>query len=163
MKRRGMSVIAAVAVVAAAFASTAGAGSTAAAKTQAVSCKNTLKIGFTAPFTGGAGFLGNEQLSWAKYAVKTLAPKYGLKIKLITGDTPVEQGPAIAQTIAQKFISDKTVVAVLGPSTSGNAAASSQAFFTCGHRPHLAVGNAHVADEGCDEGGHAGVLPGRSG
>src|SRR5690349_16497282 len=78
MKRRGMSVIALVAVVAAAVASTAGAGSTAVAKTQAVSCKSTLKIGFTAPFTGGAGFLGNEQLSWAKYAVKTLSSKYGL-------------------------------------------------------------------------------------
>lgn len=132
MKRRGMSVIAVVAVVAAALASTAGAGSTTAAKTQAVSCKGTLKIGFTAPFTGGAGFLGNEQLSWAKYAVKTLAAKYGLKIKIITGDTPVEQGPAIAQTIAQKFIADKTVVAVLGPSTSGNVVASSQAFFDAG-------------------------------
>jgi len=132
MKRRGMSVVAALAVVASAFASTAGAGSTTAAKTQAVSCKGTLKIGFTAPFTGGAGFLGNEQLSWAKYAVKTLAPKYGLKVKIITGDTPVEQGPAIAQTIAQKFIADKTVVAVLGPSTSGNVAASSDAFFAAG-------------------------------
>ena len=99
MKRRGMSVIALVALVAAAVASTAGAGSTAVAKSQAVSCKGTLKIGFTAPFTGGAGFLGNEQLSWAKYGVKTLAAKYGLKIKLVTGDTPVEQGPAIAQTI----------------------------------------------------------------
>ena len=132
MKRRGGIAIASVAVVAAALASTAGAGSTAAAKTQAVSCKSTLKIGFTAPFTGGAGFLGNEQLSWAKYAAKTLAPKYGLKIKLITGDTPVEQGPAIAQTIAQKFIADKTVVAVLGPSTSGNVVASSQAFFDAG-------------------------------
>ena len=132
MKRRGMSAIAAVAVVAAALASTASAGLTVAAKTQAVSCKSTLKIGFTAPFTGGAGFLGNEQLSWAKYAVKTLAPKYGLKIKIITGDTPVELGPAIAQTVAQKFIADKTVVAVFGPSTSGNVVASSKAFFDAG-------------------------------
>ena len=132
MKRRGMSVIAAVAVVAAAFASTAGAGSTTAAKTQAVSCKGTLKIGMLAPFTGGAGFLGNEQLSWAKYAVKTLPKQYGLKIKLITGDAPVEQGPAGAQTIAQKFIADKTVVAVIGPSTSGATAATSQAFFAAG-------------------------------
>jgi len=132
MKRRGGILLALAVTVAAALASTAGAGSTAVAKTQAVSCKSTLKIGFTAPFTGGAGFLGNEQLSWAKYGVKTLAAKYGLKIKLITGDTPVEQGPAIAQTIAQKFIADKTVVAVLGPSTSGNVAASSQAFFDAG-------------------------------
>ena len=132
MKRRGMSVIAAVAVVAAAFASTAGAGSTTAARSQAVSCKGTLKIGFATPLTGGAAFLGNEQLSWAKYAVKTLPKKYGLKIKLITGDTPVEQGPAVAQTVAQKFVADKSLVAVIGPSTSGAAAAASQAFFAAG-------------------------------
>jgi branched-chain amino acid transport system substrate-binding protein len=132
MKRRGEIVLALAVIVAASLASTAGAGSTVAAKSQGVSCKSTLKIGFTAPFTGGAGFLGNEQLSWAKYAVKTLSSQYGLKIKLITGDTPVEQGPAIAQTIAQKFIADKTVVAVLGPSTSGNVVASSQAFFQAG-------------------------------
>ena len=92
------------------LASTAGAGSTTAARSQAVSCKGTLKIGFAAPFTGGAAFLGNEQLSWAKYAVKTLAPKYGLKISLVTGDIPVESGPAGALTVAQKFVADKNVV-----------------------------------------------------
>ncbi len=132
MKRRGVIVLALAVMLPAALASTAGAGSSAAAKTQAVSCKSTLKIGFAAPFTGGAGFLGNEQLSWAKYAVKTLAPKYGLKIKLITGDTPVEQGPAPAQTLAQKYVADKTVVAVMGPSTSGAVAASSQTYFDAG-------------------------------
>ena len=62
MKRRGGLALALAATVAAALASTAGAGSSAASQTQAVSCKNTLKIGFTAPFTGDAGFLGNEQL-----------------------------------------------------------------------------------------------------
>ena len=86
-------------MVAAVLASSAGAGSSAASKTQAVSCKGTLKIGFAAPFTGGAAYLGNEQLSWAKYAVKTLPSKYGLKIKLVTGDIPVEQGPAAALTV----------------------------------------------------------------
>ena len=130
MKRRGMSVIAALAVVAAALASTAGAGSTVAAKSQAVSCKGTLKIGFTAPFTGGAGFLGNEQLSWAKYAVKTLAKPLGLKVKFVLGDTPVEQGPAPAQALAQKYVADKSVLVVLGPSTSGAVAASSSTYFS---------------------------------
>ncbi len=132
MKRRGTSVIAAVAVVAAALASTAGAGSTVATQSQAVSCKGKLRIAMVAPFTGGAGFLGNEQLSWAKYAVKTLAPKYGLKIQLLRGDTPVEQGPAPAQTLAQKYVSDPKVVAVLGPSTSGAVAASSSAYGAAG-------------------------------
>ena len=140
-------------MVAAALASTAGAGSTAVAASQAVSCNSTLKIAFVAPFTGGAGFLGNEQLSWAKYAVKTLAPKYGLKIKLVTGDTPVEQGPATAQTLAQKFVADKSVVAVIGPSTSGAVAASSKTYFAAGLAHISRVGDPYVADEGCDEGG----------
>src|SRR5262245_39662404 len=125
MTRRGGLVLAVAALVAAALASTAGAGSTTAQRSQALSCSSTLKIAMVAPFTGGAGFLGNEQLSWAKYAVKTLAPKMGLKIQLVTGDTPVEQGAAPAQTLAQKFVADKNVVAVIGPSTSGAVAASS--------------------------------------
>ena len=91
-----------------------------------------------APLTGGAGFLGNEQLSWAKYAVKTLAPKMGLKISLVTGDTPGEQGAAPAQTLAQKFVADKNVVAVIGPSTSGAVAASSTAYVAGRDRAHLA-------------------------
>jgi branched-chain amino acid transport system substrate-binding protein len=131
-------VLASAVTVAAALASTAGAGSTATAQSQALSCKSTLKIAMVAPFTGGAGFLGNEQLSWAKYAVKTLAPKYGLKISLVTGDTPVEQGAAPAQTLAQKFVADKSVVAVIGPSTSGAVAASSDTY--------NAAGIAHISE-----------------
>jgi branched-chain amino acid transport system substrate-binding protein len=132
MKRRGGILLALAVMVTAALASSASAASSAAAKTQALSCKNPLKIALVAPLTGGAGFLGNEQLSWAKYAVKTLAPKYGLKITLVTGDTPVEQGPAPAQTLAQKYVADKTVVAVVGPSTSGAVAASSSAYNAAG-------------------------------
>jgi branched-chain amino acid transport system substrate-binding protein len=105
---------------------------TAATAAQAVNCKSTMKIAFVTPLTGGAGFLGNEQLSWAKYAVKTLPAKYGLKVRLITGDAPVEQGPAIAQSLAQKFVADKSVIAILGPSTSGATAASSQIYFDAG-------------------------------
>jgi branched-chain amino acid transport system substrate-binding protein len=111
---------------------TSTAAPAAAAKTTAVKCNSTLKIAFVTPLTGGAGFLGNEQLSWAKYAVKRLAPGLGLKIQLVTGDSPVEQGAAIAQTLAQKFVADSKVVAVLGPSTSGAVAASSETYFDAG-------------------------------
>jgi branched-chain amino acid transport system substrate-binding protein len=111
---------------------TSTAAPAAAAKTTAVNCNSTLKIAFVTPLTGGAGFLGNEQLSWAKYAVKRLAPGLGLKIQLVTGDSPVEQGAAIAQTLAQKFVADSKVVAVLGPSTSGAVAASSETYFDAG-------------------------------
>jgi branched-chain amino acid transport system substrate-binding protein len=102
------------------------------AKSSAVNCRAPFKIGFVSPVTGGAGFLGTEQLSWAKYALKTLAPRLGLRATLVVGDTPVEQGPAPAQTVAQKFIADPRVLGVIGPSTSGAVAASSTAYFQAG-------------------------------
>ena len=99
---------------------------------QAVSCKSTLKIAIVTPLTGGAGFIGNAQLRWAKYAVATLPQTLGLKVKLVTGDTPVEQGPAPAQALAQKYVADKSVVAVIGPATSGAVAATSQTYADAG-------------------------------
>jgi branched-chain amino acid transport system substrate-binding protein len=119
-------------VAAAAVAATAQGGRQAVAASSAVSCKSTLKIGVVSPFTGGASFLGNEQMSWAKYAAKTLAPKLGLKVQLLAGDTPVEQGPAPAQALAQKYVADKSVVAVIGPATSGAVAASSDTYGQAG-------------------------------
>jgi branched-chain amino acid transport system substrate-binding protein len=106
--------------------------STSAATSQAISCSSNLKIAIVTPLTGGAGFLGNEQLSWAKYAVKTLARPLGLKVTLVTGDTPVEQGLAPAQSLAQKYVSDQKVVGVIGPATSGGVAASSKTYFQAG-------------------------------
>ena len=98
----------------------------------AINCKSTMRIPFITPLTGAAGFLGNEQLSWAKYAVKTLPAKYGLKIQLTTGDNPVEAGPAVAQSLAQKYVADPKVAAILGPSTSGAVVTASQTFFDAG-------------------------------
>ncbi|HEX7627114.1 MAG TPA: branched-chain amino acid ABC transporter substrate-binding protein [Gaiellaceae bacterium] len=94
-----------------------------------VNCKSTITLPLVTPVTGGAGFLGAEQGSWAKYAVKTIAPQLGLKVKFVLGDTPVEQGPAPAQALAQKYVADKSVLVVLGPSTSGAVAASSATYF----------------------------------
>jgi branched-chain amino acid transport system substrate-binding protein len=95
-----------------------------------VNCKSTITLPLVTPVTGGAGFLGAEQGSWAKYAVKTLAKPLGLKIKFVLGDTPVEQGPAPAQALAQKYVADKSVLVVLGPSTSGAVAASSATYYS---------------------------------
>jgi branched-chain amino acid transport system substrate-binding protein len=93
-----------------------------------VSCKSTITLPLVTPVTGGAGFLGAEQGSWSKYAVQTLAKPLGLKVKFVLGDTPVEQGPAPAQALAQKYVADKSVLVVLGPSTSGAVAASSATY-----------------------------------
>jgi branched-chain amino acid transport system substrate-binding protein len=107
----------------------------ASAKTQrasAISCSSQLSIGMLAPLTGGAGFIGQEQLSWAKLAMKMLPKTMNLKVKLVIGDAPVEQGPSAAQTVAQKFIANKTMVGILGGSTSGSVAATSKSFQQAG-------------------------------
>jgi branched-chain amino acid transport system substrate-binding protein len=119
-------------LVTAAVAASAQGRPKAAEATTAVSCSGTLKIALVTPLTGGAAQLGNEQSSWAKYAVKTLAPQLGLKVQLVLGDTPVEQGGAIAQTLAQKYVADSKVVGILGPSTSGAVAASSETYGQAG-------------------------------
>jgi branched-chain amino acid transport system substrate-binding protein len=91
-------------------ASAQGSQTAAARSLASFNCSKTITLPFVTPLTGGAGFLGTEQMSWAKYAVKTLAPQLGLKVKLVGGDTPVEQGPAPAQTLAQKYIGTPSVL-----------------------------------------------------
>jgi branched-chain amino acid transport system substrate-binding protein len=106
-----------------------GSSTAASASAASFNCSKTITLPFVTPITGGAGFLGAEQMSWAKYAIKTLAPGLHLKVNLVGGDTPVEQGPAPAQTLAQKYVGDPSVLAVLGPSTSGAVAASTKTYY----------------------------------
>jgi len=103
---------------------------TAAARTTAgYSCGKTITLPLVTPVTGGAGFLGAEQGSWAKLAVAQISKQLHLKVKFVLGDTPVEQGNAPAQSLAQKYVADKSVLAVLGPATSGAVAATSTTYF----------------------------------
>ena len=132
MKKWRAGVLSLALVAAAAISATAGAGPAGPAASQAVSCKSPLKVAIVTPLTGGGGFIGNAQLSWAKYAVKTLQKQYGLKIQLVTGDTPVEQGNPPAQALAQKYVADPKVVAIIGPATSGAVASTSQTYFQAG-------------------------------
>jgi branched-chain amino acid transport system substrate-binding protein len=130
--KRAIAVAFAILVTSVAAATAQGGQKVAQSSLAKFNCKGTIDLPFLTPLTGGAGFLGQEQASWAKYAVKTLAPRYGLKVKLLLGDTPVEAGPAPALALAQKYIADKRVVAILGPSTSGDAAATAKPFFAAG-------------------------------
>ena len=130
MKGRAGLALSLAVLVAAALAATAGAGSSATQSqtaTQAASCKGTIKIGIITPLTGDAGFLGQEQLSWAKLAVKRLAPQMGLKVQLLQGDMQLDN--ALAASLAQRYLADPRVMAILGPATSGAAGATSKTFF----------------------------------
>jgi len=118
--KKGISLFLALAATAVVAASAQANHRTAASASAGVSCKSTFTLPFVTPLTGGAAFLGQEQMSWASYAVKTLAKSYGLKIKLVGGDTPVEQGATPAQDLAQKYVGDKSVVAILGAAAAAN-------------------------------------------
>ena len=114
------------------------------------------------PLTGDAGFLGNEQLQLGQVCGQ---------------DAPAEvrpQGPArhrrhaarsadLASSLAQKYVADKSVVAILGPSTSGAVAASEHDVLRGRSRAHLAVGDRHVPHEGspakCGDAGFFRVVP----
>jgi branched-chain amino acid transport system substrate-binding protein len=130
MKTRVWIAAALAAAVAASVAATADAGPATGTRTQAFNCKSTMKIAFMTPLTGDAGFIGNEQLSWAKYAIKTLQKQYGLKIQLLAGDTQLSAD--LASSLAQKYIADPKVIGILGPSTSGAVQATSQALLQAG-------------------------------
>jgi branched-chain amino acid transport system substrate-binding protein len=132
MKGRGLVALALAALGAAALAATAGAGSSGVTGSQAVvSCKSPVKIALATPLTGGGGFIGQEQQSWAKFGVKNLASKYGLKVTLVSVDTPIEKGGGEASTVSQKLISDPKVLAVM-VATSGGVASSTTAFTAAG-------------------------------
>jgi len=129
MKRRTgllalVAAVAALAVVAAAYAKPATKAAPAVAgryAAAAVPC-NKAKLAIMAPLTGDAGFLGVEQLSWAKYAVQVLNKQLGTTFGLYQGDTQLD--PALASTLAQKYVADPKTMAIIGPSTSGAVVAT---------------------------------------
>src|SRR5690242_7259445 len=119
MKGRLVLVMAAVGALAVAgcssssSSSAAGGGSTGGAASTK-SC--VASVGFEGPITGQVAPLGTEQLHFAQLAVAkdNLANK--TKIKLVQGDTQLQ--PAQATTVTQQFISNSSIVAVVGPAGS---------------------------------------------
>jgi branched-chain amino acid transport system substrate-binding protein len=73
-------------------------------------------IGFEGPITGPVAPLGTEQLHFAQLAVLTDNLANKTKIKLVQGDTQLQ--PAQATTVTQQFISNSSILAVVGPAGS---------------------------------------------
>ena len=90
--KKGVALLLALTATAIVAASAQGAGTKAAAAS-AVSCKSTLKIGFVTPLTGGAGFLGTEQMSWAQYAVNETITIAGEFCSVCGQDARAGDGP----------------------------------------------------------------------
>ena len=93
--------------------SAAGGGSTGGAASTK-SC--VASIGFEGPITGPVAPLGTEQLHFAQLAVLTDNLANKTKIKLVQGDTQLQ--PAQATTVTQQFISNSSILAVVGPAGS---------------------------------------------
>jgi branched-chain amino acid transport system substrate-binding protein len=93
--------------------SAAGGGSTG-GSASTTSC--VASIGFEGPITGPVAPLGTEQLHFAQLAVLTDNLANKTKIKLVQGDTQLQ--PAQATTVTQQFISNSSILAVVGPAGS---------------------------------------------
>ena len=70
-------------------------------------------IGVMTVLTGAAGPQGREQLHWAQLATDQFNTENGTNIKIVEGDDQLD--PAQGATVAQQFVSNKDIVAVVGP------------------------------------------------
>ncbi|MDQ3066793.1 MAG: branched-chain amino acid ABC transporter substrate-binding protein [Actinomycetota bacterium] len=73
-------------------------------------------VGIMAPITGDAASIGTEQLNFTKFAVSQYNEENGTSFELVEGDTQLD--PAQASTVAQRFVSDDSILAVVGPAGS---------------------------------------------
>ena len=119
-----LALTAALAVVAGAYAHASKQGSAASAATQR-SCINNARIGFSGPLTGDAGFLGQEQLSWAQFALSRFNRANKTKLRIVQGDTQLD--PALSTTVARQFVSNRRILGMIGPSTSQGVISSRDA------------------------------------
>ena len=81
------------------------------------------RIGFMAPLTGEASFIGKEQLGLARYAVRQLGRR---TVKLVEADTQLD--PARAARVARTLHATPNVLAVVGPAGSQEVLAAAPAF-----------------------------------
>lgn len=94
--------------------STAAAGGGSSSSSSTTTC--TASIGFEGPITGPVAPLGTEQLHFAELAVSMDNAANNTKITLVQGDTQLQ--PAQATTVTQQFISNSSIVGVVGPAGS---------------------------------------------
>jgi branched-chain amino acid transport system substrate-binding protein len=87
-------------------------------------------VGVMVPATGDAAQQGQEQLKWARFAVERFNARNGTKLTVREGDTQLD--PAQASTVAQEFVSDSKVLAVVGPPSSSEVDATGPLFQRAG-------------------------------
>jgi branched-chain amino acid transport system substrate-binding protein len=101
------------------FASVAAQAHAAKPKPKLTSCG--AKFGVITPLSGAAAVVGREILNWTRLSVANWNASHGTHFTLVEGDTQLN--PAQAATIAQQFVSNKQILATIGPAASQEVAA----------------------------------------
>jgi branched-chain amino acid transport system substrate-binding protein len=83
-------------------------------------------IGVLTVLTGAAGPQGREMLHWAQLAVDQFNEENGTDIKVVEGDDQLD--PAQAATIAQQWVSDDKIAAVVGPESDSTVESAGPIF-----------------------------------
>ena len=92
----------------------------------AVAACTDVSLGALFPLTGPVAFLGQEQLSWMKFAVSEYNRANGTEFSIVEGDDQLQ--PARSRTVARQFVSNGKLMAVIGASGSQNVIASAGLF-----------------------------------
>jgi branched-chain amino acid transport system substrate-binding protein len=130
--KKAATVFALVALAAAAVAAAAIAKPAAGSGPQsvdAISCSGP-SLGFAGPLTGPAAFLGQEQLSWSRFAAAQYNRQFRTRFRIVQGDTQLSA--ALARTVGRQFVSNSAIAGVIGASTSQGVISSAGLFKTAG-------------------------------
>ena len=124
MNKKIVSGIAIAAAATLAFGAVATAPANAAAK-------KSVKLAYMGPLTGGAAFLGQDQIPGAIWAIdqyNRTNPK--VKIELVKADSQCD--PTVAANVAPGVAADKGIIGVIGTACSGEARNSFPAYKAAG-------------------------------
>ncbi len=102
--------------------------------TQAEEMPKTIKLGFMGPLTGGAAFIGQEQLGFVKVFVDEFNERTGLNVEIVEGDDEIN--PDVGKVVAERFVADPDILVVVGPAGS-QVCESTQPVFEAAGLAHL--------------------------
>ena len=83
---------------------------------EAMADAGSIKIGFMGPLTGGAAFIGQEQLGFVKVVAQLVGAEHGLEIEVVEGDTEIN--PDTGRIVAERFAADAAIIGIVGPAGS---------------------------------------------
>ncbi len=97
---------------------------------EAVDFDGTIKVAFLGPLTGGAAFIGQEQLGFAQVTAELFSAETGINIEIVEGDTEIN--PDTGKIVAEQVAADDEVLVVVGPAGSQVCEATQPVFADAG-------------------------------